>query len=172
MVTPEAFAFADDGTIPNSALPLLVYPRAFELPTGTDAAEVALGHLAANGWTRGWVNGVYPFHHFHSTAHEVLAVVAGQATVRFGGPQGRSLELGPGDVVAIPAGVGHCRERASHGFTVVGAYAQGRDWDLCRGEPGQKDQVRANITRVPLPRQDPVNGPAGPLLELWRAPAT
>jgi hypothetical protein len=35
--------------------------------------------FALNGWLGAWVNGVFSFHHFHSTAREVLGIVAGSA---------------------------------------------------------------------------------------------
>jgi uncharacterized protein YjlB len=123
--------------------------------------------FAGHDWLNSWRNGVYPFHHFHSIAHEVLGVAAGTATVMFGGPGGRELKLGPGDVVAIPAGVGHCRVAASPDFLIVGAYPGGADWDLRRGDPAERDEVRRNIAAVGLPATDPVYGADGPLRKLW-----
>jgi len=38
------------------------------------------------GWTPEWRNGVYPFHHYHSTAHEALGFAAGDPV---GGELGR-----------------------------------------------------------------------------------
>jgi uncharacterized protein YjlB len=31
-------------------------------------------------------------------------------------------------------------------------------WDLRRGDPGENEEVLANIARVPLPDADPVRG--------------
>ena len=53
--------------------------------------------LAQHGWLGAWRDGIFPFHHFHSTAHEVLGIAAGTANVIFGGPQGRRFELASGD---------------------------------------------------------------------------
>jgi uncharacterized protein YjlB len=163
MHAPDTFVFNDDGTIPNSPLPLLLYRAAIA------ADPVAFERtFAANDWSGSWRNGIYPFHHFHSTAHEVLGIAAGTARVMFGGPSGRALEVGPGDVVVIPAGVGHCRLSDGGGLLVVGAYPGGASFDTCRGDPADAARVRRNIAAVALPSADPVGGSPGPLTALWR----
>lgn len=50
-----------------------------------------------------------------------------------------------------------------------GAYPNGTRWDPRRGDPAEREEVLANIKAVPLPDADPVQGPNGPLTELWRA---
>jgi uncharacterized protein YjlB len=160
MQEPEAFTFADDGSIPNNALPLLLYRAA--LPA--DAGPATLERLfASHGWGGMWRNGIYAFHHFHSTAHEVLGIAAGRARVRFGGPDGQSVDVRAGDIVVIPAGLGHLNEGASPDLLVVGAYPKGQRADLRRGDPGEHAKMLRNIAAVPLPAQDPVTG--GPA---WR----
>lgn len=163
----ESYRFADDGRIPNSVLPLLVYRRAL---TGDWLAAAFERRFAANDWRRAWRNGIYDFHHFHSISHEVLGIAAGEALVRFGGEHGRSVTVAVGDVVAIPAGVGHRLERGSRDLLVVGAYPEGRDWDLRRGDPAERAEVLANIAAVPLPATDPLHGVGGPLAEAWSSP--
>jgi hypothetical protein len=66
-----------------------------------------------------------------------------------------------GDVVALPAGTGHCNVGSSGHLLAVGAYPNGMRWDLRRGDPAERDEVLANIARVPLPDQDPVEGAGG-----------
>lgn len=155
--------FADDGTIPNSPLPVLVRRHAV---VAGDAGRL-LTQFAANGWSNGWQAGIFDYHHFHSTAHEVLGIVSGSVRLRLGGPQGDIVDLEPGDVVVIPAGVGHRNEGCSDDLLVAGAYADGRDYDICTGTPEQHQQVRAAIREVPVPSTDPVDGDAGPLTRLW-----
>lgn len=163
----ETLHFADDGRIPNSPLPLLLLRRA--LPEGTSDAAAAFEALfARHGWTGAWRDGIFPYHHFHSTTHEVLGVARGWAEVCFGGPEGTVARLAAGDVAVIPAGVGHKLERSGDGFLVVGAYPDGRDWDVRRGDPGERETVMANLARVSLPATDPVHGADGPLLAAWR----
>ncbi|MBV8220209.1 MAG: cupin domain-containing protein [Solirubrobacterales bacterium] len=164
----QTHTFDDDGGIPNSSLPVLVYRDVL----GADADAGAYEELfAGNGWLGAWRDGIFPFHHFHSTAHEVLGIVAGRANVMLGGPQGRSFELGPGDVVVLPAGTGHRNLGSSPDLLVVGAYPNGMRWDLRRGDPAEHDEAVANIARVPLPDQDPVGGADGPLVAQWRGRA-
>jgi uncharacterized protein YjlB len=87
---------------------------------------------------------------------------------RLGGGGGITVDLAAGDVVLLPAGTGHRNEGASPDFLVVGAYPDSQDPDLCRGGPGERPRVLANIAAVPLPASDPVHGPDGPLTRLWR----
>jgi uncharacterized protein YjlB len=161
---PEAHRFEDDGAIPNSRYPALVY-RAVLAPGETDRFEDL---FADNGWTGSWRNGIFPYHHYHSTAHEVLGVASGTACVQLGGEDGETFDFGPGDVVVIPAGVGHKRLSASDDFVVVGAYDRGRDWDILKGEPGERPKADEDIAAVPVPDADPVLGERGGLTRLWQ----
>lgn len=166
----ELYRLADDGVIPNNArLPLIVYRGA--LPAGAQLAGDLETLFADNGWRGGWRNGIFPYHHYHSDAHEVLGIASGHARVRFGGERGESVMVHAGDVVVVPAGVGHKRETASADLLVVGAYPEGRSPDLNTGRDEERPRALANIARVPMPKADPVFGPEGPLTRHWAATA-
>src|ERR1700712_4377891 len=112
--------------------------------------------FAAHGWGGTWVNNVFDFHHFHSTSHEALAVLSGNATIELGGPQGEAFEVSAGDVLVLPAGTGHRRARDDDGFRVMGAYPRGQeDYDLLREAD---DAARERIAGLPAPPEDPVGG--------------
>ena len=51
---------------------------------------------------------------------------------------GHAQSLSKGDVIVIPAGVAHQNISASDDFGVVGAYPDGREWDLLRGRSGER----------------------------------
>jgi uncharacterized protein YjlB len=161
---PETYSFEDDGGIPNSSLPVLVYHDVAAAAGGAAACQEL---FEANRWLGAWRDGIFSFHHFHSTAHEVLGVVQGSARVMLGGPQGREFEVGVGDVLVLPAGTGHRNLGSSGDFVVVGAYPDGMSWDIRRGDPAEHDEAVARIRAVPLPSADPVAGREG-LVELWR----
>jgi uncharacterized protein YjlB len=138
---------------------------------GVDAAargaEAVRALFADHGWGGSWVDGIFAFHHFHSTSHEALAVVSGSAVVELGGPQGRAFEVAAGDVLVLPAGTGHRRASASRDFTVVGAYPAGQEnYDLLRGDdPAEVAAARERIDALPAPPEDPVGGDG---VNAWR----
>jgi uncharacterized protein YjlB len=163
MDKPQSFRFDDDGAVPNSSLPLLVYRAA--VPADPDAIEQI---FAANAWPPAWRDGVHPFHHFHANTHEVLGVARGHAEVLFGGPDGQVLKVQAGDVVVIPAGVGHCNQAQSADLLIVGGYPSAAPRaDLHRGEEREHDAALLSIAEVPVPAEDPVAGHSGWLYEIW-----
>jgi uncharacterized protein YjlB len=165
MIQPCSIFFEDDGVIPNSRHPLLLYRRVLDLE-GEDPASRVQEQFASHNWTNSWINGIYAFHHYHSTSHEVLGVCRGTATVRFGGEEGQNFTVHAGDAIVIPAGVGHKNLGSSKDFGVVGAYPEGRQWDLLTGQPGERPKADQNIAALPIPDTDPVFGPDGPLRKL------
>ena len=110
-------------------------------------------------------NGNSPITTITSTAHEVLAVVAGRARVVLGGPGGPEASFETGDVVVLPAGTGHCLVEADAAFEVIGAYPAGQEWDICRSAPDEA--MLGRIAEVRYPASDPLEGRDGPLPKLW-----
>ena len=163
----ETHVFADDGTVPNNSLPLVLYRGA--LGAEGDLATRCEAMFDRNGWPGAWRNGMYGHHHDHRTAHEVLGIARGSARVRLGGENGATVELNTGDVVVIPAGVAHKRESASGDLLVIGSYPKGQRPDICRADAASHDASAANVAKVALPDSDPVTGgDDGPLLDCWR----
>ncbi|MFC7392308.1 cupin domain-containing protein [Scopulibacillus cellulosilyticus] len=162
-IQSQTYYFDDDGTIPNNPdLPLLIYENV--LGQNQSFNDI----FQKNFWINTWVGGVFSYHHFHSTAHEVLGVESGNAILRLGGEKGKDIEVNKGDVLIIPAGVGHKNIKSSADFTVVGGYPKGQDWDLCTGESKDRPKFLQNIKHVPLPETDPVFGSKGPLIDAWK----
>lgn len=157
--------FADDGRFPNSTLPVVIYRQA--LGAQAVSAEAFEALFDGNGWPSQWRSGVFDYHHYHSTAHECLGVAVGSATLQLGGPEGRAFDLTAGDVVVLPAGTAHRRLSQDPDFLVVGAYPPGQDWDLLKGEQGDRPDADKNIADVMLPKTDPVGGQGGPVVEKW-----
>ena len=114
--------------IPNSPRPLLHYKSAIPAKPGSthrDAVGV-YDTFTQNGWRVAWIfrYGQTQLSHFHSRAHECMAVLSGSATIRFGAgdtsadlqentygdafeESGVEVTAEAGDVFVIPAGVAH-----------------------------------------------------------------
>lgn len=168
-VAPLTFLFADDGYVPNNPkLPFVVFPAAIGLAGTATPEETIEKTFNGNGWGQSWRNGIFPYVHYHSMIHEGLGIARGRAKVRFGGNQGKELDLSPGDVAILPAGTGHHCLWASPDLLVIGAYPKTGRYDLCRGCKAERDRAVTTIPQVPLPDSDPVFGKDGPLMTLWR----
>lgn len=165
---PKTLRFKDDGFIPNHPnWPLLLYQACIRLPKNRDPAAIFETLFAQNGWTGLWRDGIYDFVHYHSRTHEVVAVARGRARVQFGGPKGKIVHVKAGDAAVLPAGTGHQCLHASPDFLTVGAYPPAGTYDECKNVEQHK-RAKASIPKTPRPHNDPIHGPDGPLLQLWR----
>lgn len=165
--------------IPNTSIqnkPLLHYHGAF-LPERATASAIE-AHLTAVGVVEPqWRFTMYSTTHFHSTAHEVLCISRGRARLCFGGetnPGKVEAHVAKGDVLVLPAGVGHrlledlTEEEGGGGgggFEMVGAYPKGYHWDMCYGKKGEEAKVQG-IVRLPWFSKDPIYGDQGPALDV------
>lgn len=165
----ESLKLEDDGLVPNNhRLLLLLYRKALVWGKERSPADEIVARFRRHGWGGTWVDGIYPFHHYHASSHEVLGIARGHVDVQFGGPTGPTVRLEAGDAVVIPAGVGHCRRASSGDLSVVGAYPPGQEnWDLRRATIEDREAALAIIPGVSIPSVDPVLGPDGPLSRLW-----
>ncbi|KAL3475513.1 hypothetical protein BJX99DRAFT_259283 [Aspergillus californicus] len=128
MVEIKQYHLHPTDQIPNSPRPLLHYKNALPRnPSTTHVNPVQVWDLfTKNEWAVSWIfrYGHTQLSHFHSQAHETMAVLSGTATIRFGvadtsddlerNTHGEAWEDGSielaaeaGDVFVIPAGVAH-----------------------------------------------------------------
>ncbi|KAI5924526.1 RmlC-like cupin domain-containing protein [Camillea tinctor] len=157
--------------IPNTIdKPLLHYHEAFPRATATTSAIES--HLTSIGVVEPqWRFTMYSTTHFHSTTHEVLCISHGKAKLCFGGeenPDRVEKVVEKGDVLIIPAGVGHRLlddMTVNGGFEMVGSYPLGYHWDMCYGKKEEDAKVK-NIGNLAWFEKDPIYGDKGPALDV------
>lgn len=165
----ETIYLSENEPFPNNSLPVLYYEDALNdaLEDNFDAKDV-LELFENNGYTHGWTGIIEDRHHFHSNAHEALAITKGEVTVQIGGQNGEMRTLRQGDVVLVPAGVAHKRLDGSENFEVVGAYpSNGDNFDMHYGDASDYEAIKENISKVERPLTDPVTGNPGDMDENW-----
>jgi uncharacterized protein YjlB len=153
---------------PNSELPLLVYKNVINLGKQKKrSAELMRIIFLKHNWKNSWTNGIYGFHHYHSNTHECLGIASGRATVVFGGPRGKRIQVKQGDVIIIPAGMSHKCSMASKDFLCVGAYPRGVNYDILLGKKEELEKAVKRISKLGIPKTDPVFGKEGFLKSFW-----
>ncbi|MAP12580.1 MAG: hypothetical protein CMQ61_11070 [Gammaproteobacteria bacterium] len=171
-VRVESILISPSETAPNNPrCPLLLYKQV--LPVACkDPATLFEAAFDAHQWPSAWRNGIFAFHHYHSTAHEVLGIYSGEVTVCFGGAGGIAVSARAGDAIVVPAGVAHKRIDMRGSLGIVGAYPVGQNPDMCQTSKGNADRHANAVARVCDPLHDPLFGDPGPLLEKWHAAET
>ncbi|HXF29071.1 MAG TPA: cupin domain-containing protein [Chlamydiales bacterium] len=162
--------YKSNGSLPNSHLPVLIYRRAIDFGN-YDALESQLqlsAHISTNDWYVDWLASIYKKTHYHSNAHEALAIFRGEADLALGGNKGHIFTVSAGDVVFIPAGVGHRRVSSSMGFLVFGLYPNGQKWNMRWVGKRKYPNAKREIAKVPIPKKDPLYGSVGLLLKHWK----
>lgn len=155
-----------EGGVPNNPLPVIIYHRVIP-PNVVDNADYLEHLFSTNGWPPQWRYGIYTFTHFHSNTPEALGVFSGSAKVQIGGEKGSIIEVNVGDVLLLPAGVGHKQISADDNFMMVGAYPPNTTADLCHDEPSKLAARIKAVAKVPLPETDPVTGHSEGSMLLW-----
>ena len=97
-----------------------------------------------------------------------MSIVSGTARLCFGGednPDRVEADVQNGDVIVVPAGVGHRLLTDGGGFEMVGSYPKGHNWDMCYGKAGEEQRVKA-IEQLEWFETDPIYGNEGPSLSI------
>lgn len=160
MTEPELLFLRADRPFPNNPLPVRLYRGAVR---GEHLASQIESLFTSNGWTGTWRNGIFDYHHFHATSHEVLGCARGSVDVLLGGPNGETVTLCAGDIALLPAGTAHRNMGHSDDYQIIGAYPTSPSGgsaapDMEYGDDAHYQCVVALIANVPLPERDPATG--------------
>lgn len=150
----------------NPSLPFIIFKKALILKNAKTSTVRRL--IRKNDWCRTWVNGVYPYHHYHSNTHEMLVVFAGSAKLQIGGLVGKVFTVRQGDVLFFPAGVSHKKMSSSADFKTIGAYPFNLKYNMHYLKPQEYERAVKTIKKVKLPGSDPIYGKNGLLMEFWK----
>lgn len=164
--SPIKIFCSDNGIFPNSHYPALLYKDILKLRLLFSGSFVA-NLFDRNGWSNSWRNGIFTFHHYHSITHEVMGFYGGHTRLMLGGDNGHKIEVSKGDVLIIPAGMAHKNIGEENQVQCVGAYPEGRNFDMNYGRMYERPGTDRNIARVQVPGKHPVFGTVPELRALW-----
>jgi uncharacterized protein YjlB len=160
----------DNGLFPNSRLPVLLYKNAVKVPLLFPASHIERV-FARNNWGNFWQSGIFRFNHYHSTTHEAMAVIQGHTVLLLGGENGQQVKIEKGDLLIIPAGVAHRNLGKENDVKCIGAYPEGREYDMNYGNPGERPKTDNNIAALPVPEEDPLLGRGTGIVKIWSSSA-
>lgn len=167
MIKPEVLFFKDDGITPNSKLPVIVYRdvlKSVEMKSGTSIRAV----FESNNWSNNWADIIMTKNHYHSTTHEVIGINKGQVSLKIGGKYGSIVSIKTGDVILIPAGVGHYSLSNEIFYEAIGGYPNGAEWDMIFDEKDKHVAAVERIRQIPIPKKNPIFGLSGLLFKYWK----
>ena len=188
MVYHDCFTTAPSSSSSSSILPSSNRTPGMKAMSTASMATAVESHLSQIDTVRpAWRYTMYRRHHYHSNTNEVLCVVSRRgAEICFGGSNGSDksgnegkvvVKVGRGDVIVVPAGVGHALLRElddvedgddNEGrFEMVGSYPVGAEgWDMCMGDEKEKDGKEwESVRKVGWFSRDPIYGDQGPVLD-------
>ena len=167
-VEPLALVFEDDGLVPNNPMPFLVYKGAIDArprPSRTNhrrpVRRQRLGRHVAQWRLRLSCITMRPCTR-RSASREATRGCASAATAA------RNWKSQPATSPSCPPArdINACPPAPD--FSVVGAYPPGAKMQITRPTPENHAKALQTIPQVKLPEADPVMGPDGPLVRLWR----
>ncbi|MES2565873.1 MAG: cupin domain-containing protein [Bacteroidota bacterium] len=162
----KTYRLKDDGIFPNSQLLVIHYKKIIQLPFFFPGSYLKT-LFKKNNWKNAWKSGIYNYHHYHSTTHEVMGVYKGKTTLQLGGKKGIKIKISTGDVLIIPAGVAHKNLGKENAVKCVGAYPNGKKYDIKVGDKNERSKSIKNIKKVKMPKKDPVFGKEGGIIKYW-----
>jgi uncharacterized protein YjlB len=165
--TAEKIYCQDNGVFPNSRLPVLLYKKAMNIPHLLGSKKIK-DFFSKNNWSNAWDDGIFTYNHYHSITHEVLGIYKGHTMLLLGGENGHQIKIEKGDVLIIPAGVAHKNLGHEHDIGCIGAYPEGKDYDINYGRPGERPGTDHNIALIPIPDKDPLLGEDGGIIIVWK----
>jgi uncharacterized protein YjlB len=151
---PQKFYFKDDGITPNNIIPVLLFRN-----IGTGEGNVLAFFyetFSKNGWGNNWQDIINTADHYHSTTHEVLGIAQGEIKLQLGGENGIQILVQAGDVLLIPAGVGHYALEDHRNYLVVGGYPESAEWDMIFNDPEQYTIAKERIKNLPMYKKLPI----------------
>jgi uncharacterized protein YjlB len=96
-----------------------------------------------------------------------MGVYKGKTTLQLGGKNGIKIKIEKGDVLIIPAGVAHRNLKKENAVKCVGAYPNGKNYDMNYGEKKELTRAIKNIKKVKMPKRDPVFGKTEGIIKFW-----
>lgn len=189
--TTESYSLLTDTDWPNnSKLPLIIYRNTVILNDTVQQNSMLLAEyyeslFCSNSWYVHRRAGMFDTHHYHSAAHECLAVYTGTATIQFGSDRSvedhnngveshelytRVLTVTQGDIIIIPSGIGHHSISGTSNFMMCGGYPVSQSRDICYINEMNDigcDVMIQRINNVPLPITCPIYNTSGTINQLW-----